>query len=101
MIIKHRRGVDNVVPDTLSRAVEVLSLHRPDMDWYTRMLQKVQEDPEKYKDFRVENGVLKKLVSTQGDLLDYHFVWKVCVPKESRANILVEEHDDALHLGTD
>lgn len=101
MIIKHRRGIDNVVPDTLSRSVEVLVLNRQNQDWYTKMIGKVNDEPEKYKDFRVENGVLKKFVSTQGEALDYHFEWKICVPKEMRENILVEEHDDALHLGSD
>lgn len=101
MVIKHRRGIDNVVPDTLSRAVEVLALDRQGTDWYSKLMKNVQEEPEKYKDFRLENGVLRKLVSTQGDTLDYHFEWKTCVPKEMRENVLVEEHDDALHLGTD
>lgn len=101
MTIKHRRGVDNVVPDTLSRSVEVLALNPKATDWYAKMLKNVHEDPEKYKDFRLENGALMKLVSSQGDLLDFHFEWKICVPKDMRENVLVEEHDDALHLGTD
>lgn len=101
MVIKHRRGVDHIVPDTLSRSVEVLSLNRQGTDWYNNLVKNVNDDPEKYKDFRLENGILKKLVSSQRDTLDYHFEWKTCVPKDMRGNILVEEHDDAMHLGTD
>lgn len=101
MTIKHRRGVDNIVPDALSRAVEVLTVSLAGQDWYNKMLKGVQDDPEKFRDFQVVDGVLKKLVPTQGDLLDYRFEWKVCVPPELREKVLVEEHDDALHLGAD
>lgn len=101
MTVLHRRGVDNVVADALSRSVEELIVSNADHGWYADMVKKVQADPEKFKDFRYEKGVLKKLVSSQDDLLDYRFSWKICVPESMRDKILVEEHDDKLHLGCD
>lgn len=101
MIIKHRRGVDNVVPDALSRSVEELSASPTSQEWYSNMMQKVQTEPERFKDFRIDNGVLKKFVATSNDLLDYRFEWKLCLPSDMREKVLVEEHDDALHLGVD
>ncbi|XP_062713622.1 uncharacterized protein LOC134290486 [Aedes albopictus] len=101
MIIRHRKGVDNVVPDALSRSVEELSTSPKSQDWYSNMMRKVQTEPERFKDFRIDDGVLKKFVATPNDLLDYRFEWKVCIPSNMREKVLVEEHDDALHLGID
>lgn len=101
MVIKHRRGVDNVVPDALSRSVEELSTSTTNQDWYSSMIQKVQSEPERFKDFRIDKGILKKFVASPNDLLDYRFEWKVCIPPNMREKVLVEEHDDALHLGVD
>lgn len=100
MIIKHRRGVDNVVPDALSRSIEVVSVQTTD-DWYTKIKKQVLANPEKYKDFRIDNGVLKKFIPVKTDSLDYRFEWKTCVPQNRQEHILVEEHDDALHLGAE
>lgn len=99
MEIKHRRGVDNIVPDALSRAVEINEIVENPADWYTVMISKVQNNPEQYKDFRVENHELKKFVSSSHELVDYRFEWKICIPSNLRERILFEEHDDALHLG--
>lgn len=101
MVVLHRKGKDNIIPDALSRAVEEVAVSRDNSGWYADLLRKVKKEPEKYKDFRVDNGVLKKLISTQDDLLDYRFSWKTCVPEDLREKILVEKHDDQLHLGAD
>lgn len=99
MLILHRKGADNVVADALSRSVEELSAETT--GWYANLKRKVQSDPEKYKDFRICNGTLKKLVSARDNFLDYRFIWKTCVPESLREKILVEEHDDKLHLGSE
>ncbi|XP_058445453.1 uncharacterized protein LOC131426604 [Malaya genurostris] len=65
--IKHRRGVDNVIPDALSRSIEVLSSTSDKSEWYHKMFKRVQQDNEKTKDFQIESGILKKFVaSTEG-----------------------------------
>lgn len=98
MEIIHRKGVDNIVPDALSRSLEEISANSTNSDWYNYMCRKVQEEPEGFKDFRVENGILKKFVSNP-DNVDYRFEWKICIPFELREKILFEEHDEAIHLG--
>lgn len=98
MEIKHRKGVDNVVPDALSRAVEEIRTKSASSEWYNYMYKKVQEEPENFKDFRIENGILKKFVS-DSDCVDYRFEWKICIPHELKEKILFEEHDEAVHLG--
>lgn len=44
---------------------------------------------------------MKKLVPSKSESVDYHFEWKICIPTEMREKVLVQEHDDALHLGAD
>lgn len=99
MLIVHKKGADNLVADALSRAVEELETVSDKVGWYARQLKNVQDNPEKYKDFQIQKGILKKLTSTPDDVLDYRFAWKTCVPESSREKVLVEEHDDRMHLG--
>lgn len=99
MLIVPRRGADNLVADALSRAINEVSTVPGINSWYANQRRKVQENPEKYKDFQIENGILKKLTCTPDDVLDYRFTWKVCVPEIRREKVLVEVNDDKMHLG--
>lgn len=101
MEIKHRRGVDNIIPDALSRAIEEVCTTKNSKSWYHSMITKVEKEPEKFKDFRLENGVLKKFVSSPKTSIDFHFEWKTCVPPDLRQAILIAQHDDSLHLGAE
>lgn len=98
MVLKHRKGRENIVPDALSRSIEVSELVLND-GWYARLLASVKNDPENHIDFKVEGNNLYKLVSSQSDVLDYAFDWKLCVPESKRADILIKEHDNAFHIG--
>lgn len=100
MVIRHRKGSENVVADALSRSVEELDADDTD-EWYTSLHDKVLADPDQFIDFKVEGDILWKYISSQGETLDYQFDWKICVPKSKREKVLVENHDDALHLGAE
>lgn len=98
MLIKHRKGKENIVPDALSRSLEVAEI-ADGSDWYSKLFASVKNDPENYLDFKIEENKLYKLVSSQSDVLDYSFDWKQCVPDSMREEILTKEHDDAFHVG--
>lgn len=98
MRVFHRKGSENVVADALSRAVEVEEIATGN-DWYARLFRNVQEKPDSYADFKIEDNKLYKFVSVASDVLDYRFEWKLCVPEGLRKSILEEEHDNCLHPG--
>lgn len=92
----HRKGKFNVVPDALSRCVNVISagINRAPIDpWYRRLRDKVELEPTRYPQFRVENDTLYKYCGNMADdeLVDYQ--WRVVVPKHERKNILESGHD--------
>lgn len=96
--IVHRRGVDNVVPDVLSRSVPEINLIRVNQDvkdkWYLKMISLVNERPLKYPTWRVDNHKLFKYVSLPyPELREESDHWKLVVPKEQRPAILRENHD--------
>lgn len=95
--IKHRRGRDNIIPDALSRAVEVLEITVT--DWYQDLLNKVKANPEENLDYRIESDKLYKFVPTKTDVFDYRYEWKLCIPEALRKEILEKEHESAFHIG--
>lgn len=97
MVVKHRKGSENVVPDALSRAVEAVDLSRD--DWYSKTYKKVQESPDDFSDFKIEEDKLYKFVSTPTDVMDYRYEWKLCLPEDVREEVLKQEHDQSLHPG--
>ena len=98
MDIRHRRGKENIIPDALSRAVESIEIKD---SWYSSLFETVKQNPENHLDFKIEDDKLYKYVPTQTEALDYVFDWKLCVPEELRENILREEHEKALHIGSE
>lgn len=111
--IVHRKGKDNVVPDFLSRSVPVTisAIDAPSSSidfknttdpWYLKMKERILDHPRKFRQWRVENGVIYKYVrcafpelSSQADY------WKLVVPKDSRSSLIRLHHDDERsgHIG--
>lgn len=100
--IEHRRGVDNVVPDALSRAVPVSTVDPVTSDsWYLDVYKRCREKPRCCPNFQITNNKLFRYTKSKGKLRsDYD--WKEVVPSELRDAILTESHSSpmAAHLGT-
>lgn len=102
---QHRPGKNNVVPDALSRSIAIdsvaLNTSSNTFNSLNSLKNSVSKYPEKYPDFRVENGVLLKHIIDMSPLGDYYFGWRVVVSDNEKADILKKCHDDvrAGHFG--
>lgn len=105
----HRKGKEHVVPDILSRSVEVESIQvhvlqepKKEDKWYAKMLRNVQENEDKFPSWKIEDGLLWKHVPNQNCMGDERSEWKRVLPKHSRSEILYQCHDveTAGHLGS-
>jgi transposase InsO family protein len=100
--IRHRPGRQNQVADALSRChLAMVTVTPADMDsWYRRMVAKVEDSPERFPLWRVDNEVLYKK-TRQHDPIGSSSPWKVVVPKSKRRLIMHENHNPptAGHLG--
>ena len=100
--IEHRKGKLMVVPDALSRAFsaesevdEIASIST--LSWYNELKAKVIENPDKYGNFRIEDGCLMKHIEGGEDPTRTN--WRIVVPKEQRQQILNSNHDKESHFG--
>lgn len=107
MEIIHRKGSLNLLPDALSRApiemnvIEINPDYIVEDPWYSKMVTNVQNDPEKFSDWKVEDGKLYKHTPFNFGLNTNIFQWKLVIPKAQRLDVFKECHDDpkAAHLG--
>jgi transposase len=110
--VVHRKGTLHQVPDALSRinvlgastsAESVVDFDDLQDKWYVERRNLVQQEPEKWPDWRVEGNRLYHLKLDQlGKVIDGTTTkWKLVVPKNFREKILGESHDlpTAGHLG--
>lgn len=106
MTITHQKGKKMQAPDALSRnpvdseeprqneqqpEVALIDLPTTIEDrWYLKLVEQVEADPDSYDKFRLQDGVLCKLITVHPKL---PLKWVQVIPREGRQEILKECHD--------
>jgi RNase H-like domain found in reverse transcriptase/Reverse transcriptase (RNA-dependent DNA polymerase) len=96
--VKHRNGSEMAMADGLSRAIETIETEVKD-EWYSDLSGKIQNEPEKYPDFRLQGTRILKFCKKESEVPDTDFVWKVVIPKDQIKEILRKYHDECGHHG--
>lgn len=105
-VLKHRRGVDNIIPDALSRAVPVSSISTANSfqttkdEWYNKMYNKCLHYPASLPNFIINSNTLYRTSKNKCSLTS-EFAWKEVVPSELREQVISANHSEptAGHLG--
>lgn len=100
MEIKHRAGRLSVVPDALSRAVNCIRSQENEVDEFQRhLIAQIEANPDNYPDYRVVNGVIKRLEKVKDDIGCMSHRWKEYVPVSRREEVIKKVHKKLMHLG--
>lgn len=95
----HRKGSQMVVADALSRAINAIDLtsfSQTDDSWYLLLKKGIEEKPEKYQKFRIENNVIYKHCQIGTKNHGFTASWRIIIPKSHRQEVLKQCHDDPL-----
>lgn len=95
--ISYRKGRDNITADCLSRSINAVQAKWEDFD-YKAMIEKIINNPDKYRDFKVVDNKIFKYVNDEAKITDKRFEWKFIPQKEERLALIKKTHDEA-HLG--
>lgn len=99
--IKHRKGSENVVPDSLSRSVPVSAidalLDTPTLittdPWFLNVFNGCQKSPTSFLNYRIEHGKLFRYIKSINPLTR-EFEWKEVIPLEYRQDIIAQNHSE-------
>lgn len=97
MTVKHRAGRLQVVPDALSRAVEVIEVEEGSDAFQTDLSRKITEKPDDYPNYRVNGTKLLRYEKIQNDLGWQEFRWKQYVPEQARESLIIRWHERLAH----
>lgn len=92
----HRKGKHMVVPDALSRAIDMLEIDRLEDTTDQEFLEtkrKVENDHEKNGTYLIKSNILYKKVKSRKRNASS---WRVLVPKDLRKSVLRECHDSLI-----
>lgn len=98
--IKHRKGSENVVPDSLSRSVPISSISTDNTipqttndTWFLNLFDGCLKSPTSFLNYRVENGKLFRYIKSLNPLTR-EFEWKEVVPFEYRNEVITNNHSE-------
>lgn len=94
--LTHRKGKFMVVPDALSRAIDVIEIEKlsdTGDNEYIQLKEKVERKPEDFPDYLVENDIIFKHCDDYTGQADR---WKIYVPSDKRDMVLQDCHDNML-----
>lgn len=100
--IKHRKGADNVVPDSLSRSVPVATIddttarpttpfYKTSDPWFLNIFKGCINSPTSFLNYRLSNGKLFRYMKSINPLTR-EFEWKEVIPLEHRKDIISQNH---------
>lgn len=100
----HRKGKYHVVPDALSRSVNVIDVSQYENSndqWYKRLKQAALDDPQNNDNLKLKNGLVYMRSKFNEDCDNAECLWRLCVPVENRLEVIKMNHDDdsSCHFG--
>lgn len=109
LVIKHRKGKDNIIPDSLSRCVPVADISCTSSpspptttdEWYLNLYHSCLNAPSSVPNYILQGNKLYRHMKNK-NLLATEFSWKEVVPEEQRQDILAKCHSEPTsgHFGT-
>lgn len=107
--VVHRKGKLNIVPDTLSRSVDIIDcciIDIPDQvdkveNWYSKLRKSIETNPKDFPNYQLKDGKLLKYVKNNIKTDCYNSEWKEVVNDEEKPKLMSRFHDDrtAGHMG--